>query len=355
MKLESRTVFIDTQSFVKMGLNFNHPALQSLLKLCNQKKLYHITTTVVKKEVVSKINESIHEALCSMQQFRRRARILENIDDTTIRLLFNKLDDEEIYRRALLVYESFLSDSLSRIVDASSVNVELILESYFSRKPPFGDGKKKSEFPDAISLQSLLNETNGNKIYVISEDPDIKGACTLTERLICVDTLDKFLDIYNEHENKITEIVKAYVKSIDAYLKHEISEAINDTWAYNEAPWEDSEVDEFRVLEVHEIDPSVVWVNEEECLVTFDVDVDLEYTVTGPDFNNSIYDREDKRVYAFWTTSRSATSTKTFTVEVGLSYELVNGKLHNIDETEFHVCGLSDGVAIYLDENGDTW
>ena len=355
MELESRNVFIDTQSFVKMGLNFNHPALQSFLELCKEKKLFHLTTTVAQREVKSKIQISIQEALTSLQSFRRKARLLDKIDDENIKALFNDIDEDEVHKKAILVFEGFLKESNSKILNASPINAEDILELYFEKKPPFGDGKKKSEFPDAISLFSVLHELGDEKAYVISDDKDMKGFCVSSKNLISIDTLDKFLDLYNEHESAITDLIKKYLSSLDAYIKSKIEEQINESWAYNEAPWDDSEVEEFNAVEVHDFEPTVVWVDEEECLITFDVDVDLDYTVTGPDFNGGIYDKEDGRMYTFGTTTHSGTTTKTFTVELGFSYELEDGELKDIEETVFYIAGLSDGVAVYVDENDDDW
>ncbi|MFK5915644.1 MAG: PIN domain-containing protein [Woeseiaceae bacterium] len=355
MKLESRTVFIDTQPFMKMGLNFNHPALQSFLELCKENKLSYLTTSVVKREVESKIRTSIEEALNSLQGFRRKARLLENIDDKNIKELFNEIEVEGVHKKAIAVFESFLADSNSRILDAKSVNTEEILELYFNKKAPFGDGKKKSEFPDAISIHSLLKEIGENKAYVISDDQDMKNVCKESKSLISIDTLDKFLDIYNEHQCTITDLVKKHLATIDTYVKYKIKDEINDSRAYNEAPWEDSEVDEFRAIEVYDYDPNVVWVDEEECLITFDVDVDIEFTVSGPSFNSGIYDKEDGRVYTFGTTNNSGATTNTYTIELGYSYDLVDGELKNIDETEFYISGLSDGVEVYMEENGDDW
>jgi len=355
MELESRTVFIDTQSFVKMGLNFNHPALQSFLELCKGKKLLHLTTLVVKREVESKIKTSIAEALNSLQGFRRKARLLEKIEDENIKALFSEIREEEIHKKAISVFECFLDNSESKVLDAKSVNAEEILELYFNKKAPFGEGKKKSEFPDAISIHSLLNEIGGDKAYVISEDQDLKNVCNESKSLISIDTLDKLLDLYNEHESIITELVKRYLATIDTYVKDKINDEINDSWAYNDASWDDSEVDEFRVIEVHDFDPTVVWIDEGESLITFDVDIDIEFTVSGPDFSGGIYDKEDGRVYTFGTTSNSGTTTKTFTIELGFSYEIDDGKLKNIDETMFYIAGLSDGVEVYMDEHGDDW
>ena len=231
MELESRIIFIDTQAYMKMGLNFNHPALVSLLELCRTDDLYHLTTTVVKREVESKIQTSIQDALSSLKGFRRKARLLEKINDENIRALFNHIDEDEIQRKAISVFEGFLVESKSSILSADSVNAEEVLELYFNKKHPFGENKKKSEFPDAISLFSVLNAVGTEKVYVISDDPDLKGFCNSSTNLISIETLDEFLDLYNGHESAITELVKKYLSSLDAYMKSRIESQVIDSWA----------------------------------------------------------------------------------------------------------------------------
>ena len=53
--LETRKVFIDAQSFVKAGLHFDGPAFKSFRKYCETNELIHVSTSVVKREVKSKI------------------------------------------------------------------------------------------------------------------------------------------------------------------------------------------------------------------------------------------------------------------------------------------------------------
>lgn len=350
MAIESRKVFIDTQSFVKMGLNFSHPALQAFLKLCKSNRLTHNTTTVVIREVESKIDDSIKEALKSLFKFRRKARLLEKINDDSIGVLFEEIDENNVRKKAIEVFREYLKESKSKVLTASGIDAEIILQQYFNKEPPFGDKKKKSEFPDAISIQSLLNEIGDSKAYVISEDQDFVKFCALNNNLINIESLEKFLDLYNEHESVITDLIKNHVATIDMHIKSTIEKQIEYLWAYNEAPWEDSNVDELKVTDVHDINPTVVFVDEKECLITFDVDVDIEYTVTGPDFNNGIYDKEDGRMYTFDTTTNVGSSTTTLTVEMEFSYDYKDGILKDIKELEVAVLGMDDGVAVYLDE-----
>lgn len=61
--LEARKVFIDTQSFVKAGLNFGSYALNSFRRLCESEEFFHISTTVVDREVKDKIQGPVNNSV----------------------------------------------------------------------------------------------------------------------------------------------------------------------------------------------------------------------------------------------------------------------------------------------------
>jgi hypothetical protein len=355
MDLESRKIFIDTQSFIKLGLNFNHASLQSLLTLCKEKRVENITTSIVKREVDRKIHASIVEGLSSLKSFQRKARLLENIDDEKISNLFADIDSEDIAAKSLKVFEDYLRESNTIFAPINAVNPDLIFDAYFSGVAPFDGGKKKSEFPDAFSLEAIQALLGDDKAYVISGDGDLKSYCESSDNLIILDALERFLDIFNSHESFVYEAIKSHIKENTAEIKRKILEQFDDSFAYNEAPWEDSEVEYFQALEVYDIDPLIVLVDDKRCLVTIDVDVDYEYTVTGPDFVNGTYDREEGRMYTFGTTSHTNATTETFTIELVYEYEIDDGEIINIEETDLSVYGISNGVALHVEEHGNDY
>lgn len=355
--LETRKVFIDTQSFVKSGLHFDGPAFKSFRKYCEVNELFHISTTVVEREVESKIQVSVKEALSSIQTFRRKARLLASLDDEKIKGLFEEIEEEDIYKKSSDVFEEFMVGCSTEIVEADTIDAEDLLSMYFGKKPPFGDGKKKSEFPDAISLLSLKSHLgDAEKIYVISDDGDLKAYCGSNPQFISVDTLDKLLDIYTTHTNVRHEQVKQYFVANEAAIKTKIADFLQDCDVYNSSTWEDAEVDDgLTVTHLGAIDPSVLYIDDEESQVTFDIDVEFEVTVTGPDFNNGIYDREEGRMFTFDSTSRISTISATYTVEVFLHYEFVDGVLENAEDDSLYVAGAAGGIEVAVEENEENW
>ncbi|MRS02271.1 hypothetical protein EG832_03425 [bacterium] len=287
-----------------------------------------------------------------MQTFRRKARLLSALDDEKIKGLFVEIPEEEIYKKANYVFEEFLKGCKTEFVEACKVNAEAILNLYFEKKLPFGDGRKKSEFPDALSLFSLKSYLGPEeKIYVISEDDDLKGFCDTDPQLLSINTLDRLLDLYSQHTNTRTNQIKLYFAANEADIKTKIEEYLEECEVYNSSTWEDAEVDDgLTVISVGDIDPSVIYVSDEECQVTFDIDVEFEVTVTGPDFNNGFYDKEEGRIYTFDTVSRTEIFSRTFTVEIWLNYEFANGNLENVEESAFHISGVSGGIEVEVEE-----
>lgn len=351
--LETRKVFIDTQSFVKAGLHFDGPAFRLFKEYCEANELFHISTSVVRREVASKIKSSVKDAISAMQTFRRKARLLSSLEDEKLKGLFEDIPDEDIYRQSRKVFDDFMSACSTEVIEADSINGEELLSLYFNGEAPFGSGKKKAEFPDAISILSLSSYLNADeKIYVVSDDGDLKAYCDSDPSFISIESLDKLLDTYTTHTNERHEQVKQYFVRNETAIKQQITNFLEDCDVYNSSTWEDAEVDDgLSVVSLGSIEPSVLFINDEQSQITFDIDVEFEVTVTGPDFNNGTYDREDGRIYTFSTSSRTEIISTTFTVEILLNYEFNNGQLENAEDDGLHIRGVASGIEVSVEEN----
>jgi hypothetical protein len=307
----------------------------------------------VEREVRSKIEATVKEALSAIKSFRRKARLLASLDDEKIKGLFEEIAEEDIFKKSSGVFDEFMGGCSTEIVKADTINSEDLLSMYFEKKPPFGDGKKKAEFPDAISLLSLKSHLRDNeKIYVISDDSDLKAYCGNDPQFICVDTLDKLLDIYTTHTNIRHEQVKQYFITNEAAIKTKITEFLKGCEVYNLSTWEDAYVEDgLTVTHLGAINPSVLFIDDEESQITFDIDVEFEVSVTGPDFNHGVYDREEGRMFTFGSTSRISTISITYTVEIFLRYEFTDDVFQNAEVDELYVCGTLGGIEVNVEEN----
>lgn len=351
--LHTKKVFIDTQYFVRAGLHFDNASLKSFKQHCIGGELENISTSVVEKEVEAKIRLSVKEAIDARKTFMRKARLLSTLDNPNIQSLFSEISDEEMQDSALKVFKKYLEDCKTLIVDASSVKAEDLLSLYFDRKPPFGVGKKKSEFPDAISILSLKSHLDRNeKIYIVSNDNDMKSFCDSDPQLVFVESLDKLLDIYNNYLDTRAEKVKKFFDTKHSEIEDIIISYLEACDVYNSSTWEDAEVDGgLSVVGMGGIDPHVVSINDEASTISFDIDIDIEITVTGPDFSNGTYDKEDGILYTFGSTSNTVIIPDTYTVEVYLIYDFVGGVLKNAQIDDIYISGVAGGIEVSVEEN----
>ncbi|WP_248749637.1 PIN domain-containing protein [Pseudomonas sp. MWU15-20650] len=350
MPLQTRNVFVDTEFFVKAGLDFSSKTLESFKEICGAGELNHLTSTIVVREVKRKIGEHIGDAINGVNAFRRKAKILTNSNDEVIKNLFVPFDQKEIEKHAIQVFDDFLDDSNTTVVDLSKVDGNEIVEMYFDQQPPFQGGKKKNEFPDAFTLLAVRGALKvREEIYVVSEDKDLITFCEENPRFIQIESLSKLLDLYNSHDEDRSKFIKEYIEEHEEEIKQTIKSLIEDADAYNSSTWEDAEVDEFSILGVGDFDPSIIHIDDENCQIVCDVEVNYRVSVTGPDYANGRYDREDDVIYTFEDTTQIEDGKLEFTVEIDLSYEVDDGEF-TIQGMDISVQGLSGGIEFSVEE-----
>ncbi|WP_294885256.1 MULTISPECIES: PIN domain-containing protein [unclassified Sulfurimonas] len=352
--LESKKVFIDTQYYIQKGLDFDYPALSSFRDLCKQDKLINFTTSVVRQEVYGKIKDSTTVALGIIKDFKRKRHILTAINQNFNCSVFDDINHDVIYEQANISFDNFLKECSTTIVDSSEINAEDLLELYFNQSPPFSE-KKKKEFPDAISLLSLKSHLDTDeKIYVVSDDPDMNEFCKTDTQMISVESLEKVLDLYNQHDENITIKIKEYISEHDSQIKEKIESILKDTEIYNNSTWEDSEINDFHITGIGTINPNIINIKDDGCLTMFDIDIEFEIHASGPDYiNSSIYDKEDGKLYVFDTVERIEYIDKTFTVEIEFIYEIEDSTLKEIEIDSLDIANISSGIEVDVDESPD--
>ena len=89
-----------------------------------------------------------------------------------------------------------------------------VFAAYFGQKPPFGRGKKKSEFPDAFAVAALgaWCSKESSELYIVSGDADMRGACNENGPLHSMPRLVNFLDaLASDLQEETTAFVRARI------------------------------------------------------------------------------------------------------------------------------------------------
>lgn len=177
MNSESIIVFIDTSIFE--GENFFKG--RNLLKLCelSKSKIVEIKITdiiyeEIKQRIKSNLNKSQIAIKKSAQLINGEAKILKNLKEFDDISAILRVDFIEIQNQFLEKLENFISEYNIEIIDSNISDVNEVFHDYFKVKPPFKEGAKKSEFPDAFSNNTIKKwtELSHRKIIFLSTDTD---------------------------------------------------------------------------------------------------------------------------------------------------------------------------------------
>lgn len=171
--LLTKYVFIDTEAFRKARFDWSGRMLSKLVEFASQGHLHLLITDVTKREVRSQLREVLAEAVASVQKHEiilRQAGAGEAL--TTF------ADDNTAIPALDAAFDKFLKDAKAIDVPLSA-DLDALFDDYFARRPPFS-AKKKSEFPDAVTVASLLSWCAKRRAtaYVVSGDPDLKACCS---------------------------------------------------------------------------------------------------------------------------------------------------------------------------------
>lgn len=350
MSLITRNVFIDTEFFVKANLDFNSRTIKAFEELCDNGEFRHVTCTIVVKEVERKIKEHIKDALRGIRSFRRKAMVLRDYEDDNIRNLFIDIDEQDIEHKALEAFNEFLEKSEASILDMKNVDLNEVIEMHFNETSPFS-AKKPNEFRDAFTLLALRASLNeGEKIYIVSDDPDHVSFCNENRNFISVDTLSTLLDIYNKHNDERSKFIAEFLESKRSSIIEELKEKLESAEAYNSSTWEDSEIVSFEVIEISNFEPQIIYLDDESCQIYFDTTVKFKVKTSGPNTSAGYYDKEEGVLYTFEYITKRNRQEKEFVVDIDLSFTRIGEDFINHD-FDLNVRDLRAGIEFNIEES----
>ena len=345
--LKTPYVFLDTTEFDAANFSYTSGALSALADLAAGDRVHVFVSDIVLREVRSHIIRAVDESHQAQQKFEAKARILRNSVEKAVANRFEKLDQKKLKTELLAQFDEFLKKGKVTVMSSSGVDVKDIFDAYFDKKPPFGEGKKKAEFPDAFSLaatRSWVGKHN-QSIYIVSGDRDMRSACD-GNLLIAIDNLSGFLDLV-AFEDKRAEFIHATTR--DRF--EEIIEIIKKDFEAQGFFLSDKDGD------VNEVDVTSMELEDVDILSIRDDSAELELTVlvrftadiSYADLDNAAYDSEDKK-FIYWETIDEK-------VECEESVNVTVVILLHHDEPEFFQfddVGIK-GSKIYWIDAGDGW
>ncbi|CAE6906237.1 PIN_12 domain-containing protein [Ectopseudomonas oleovorans] len=242
-------IAIDTSIYQRHGFKFD----QGLLKTLEQfkgKPAGLLIPEIVAREIIDHIAQKANEAAIQLE------RAHKNYDEEFGSLKENNFhasqhqSGEEVAKRK---FASFVKNTGAKIIKTEGLlNVQKLIDCYFNKTPPFpATGKKKSEFPDAITLLVLDEYAKRNDIRIlsVSADTDWKEYISTSERMSHTDDLAKGISEFQTQESlfeackQLSDFFKDPQSIYLSELRTEISKKITQQRfkyeAYSEFIWEE--------------------------------------------------------------------------------------------------------------------
>ncbi|MDW7547483.1 PIN domain-containing protein [Pseudoalteromonas peptidolytica] len=298
--METKNIFVDTQVFVQQGLKFENQQLRRLYELGKDERIRIFISEVVKQEVAGKFANKVHKALQSKKSMMKELEVLEELLPPELTSALEKCDESSLIEVSLSKWNAFIEGANVQVISPDNICNSELLSLYFSGSFPFSDGKKKSEFPDAISLLSLKSQVEdiGEKIYVISGDKDLKGFCDKQDEFIYINHLAEFFDIYNRSEERLSEVVHRLLERNEAWLLEALGDAfINCDFIYENDYEADVENPVLKYIDI--VETNIITVDSRRAEISILAEVGMQADICGPDYDNAMWDSEEKEYIVF--------------------------------------------------------
>lgn len=364
-ELKTRLIFIDTEVFRSKNYQFGEHTLQKLEEHLTLDRLHLLLSSITVNEIRGQIRELSNDVHSKLKQFQKDAKFLRNAPDLPCFKVFEKVTVEQIYGSAIARFESFLANKHVEVVSFEGVEIEGVFDRYFAARAPFGSGKKKSEFPDAFSIEAVSRaaERRQHELCVISNDGDLKNYVQDSMRMHHLPTIEDLLDLVVRTEEILVKpadigdkFIKDNIKDIEAHIieKMEASEFYcasedGDPYDINRIEIRSVEIVKSKILSAsrdgatYEIEFSAI------------INADLEYV----DYGNSYWDSEEKEYYYVAHNSFKRRHNERYKCYIEIDYSdglPANAEIYEI-EFESAVLELNDidGEVIETMPNSDLW
>lgn len=351
MSAETKSVFLDTEPFKALALDFSSNNLKRLIRLAKEGELQLILTDVTEQEIRNHIDDYAKKAFKQIRDCQKTARIVKNLLTPECFKALSSIDEERLRGEMQSEFSRFLQAAAAQILLIDHVSPKAVFEKYFRSQPPFSEsGNKKCEFPDAFAaaaLQAWCETVPGRKLYVVSRDRDWERTCKETTSFIHVGELNELLEKYADVE-VVADLKKAIRRKsgdVISFVKEKIEDG--HVYFYVDDSVLEGEVDSVEVVDAEIADVHVVEATEGVAALNVAYNVTVTLFITADDPNSSYRDPDDGERRSVWKVNGSVEREIEMDATVDIAYDMK-------DPTAIRIKCISipeEGVCISVDED----
>lgn len=229
--IKASNVFLDTEVFVEANFGYTSPRLAAVADLAKQARIRVFLTDLTVREIKTNIKEAIDRAAAT-----RPPPILRNSSLPQVRALLEPLDVTAVENELVGQLEEFIRAAGTTVLPIEDESLRPVLDNYFNRVPPFGPGKNKAEFPDALVLETLKEwcRVEGRGMAVVTRDEGMKAACSDVGPLFDFADLPKYLDTVASEDEALSEFIRETIVCHDKEVLEKAKEVFPNFGFYLE-------------------------------------------------------------------------------------------------------------------------
>jgi len=269
-----KAAFLDTNVFAGQQYNYSSAVLTSFIPVAKIANLKILLPDPTSREIARQIKERSAEALKALEDARRKAPFLSKWKHFPPK--HASFAQWEVGRVAQAEWNQFLTQFQVEKLGYEGVSISKVMSWYDSIRAPFGEGKKRKEFPDAFAVEivALYAEKNAICVAVVSDDQDIKKACEYYPALLHFQSLAQLTELLLVGEQRLEELREILDVSLEL-LEEAIHEQISEFTSY--IYYDGYEEEEFSIGSAHLTDTRIVGLGNNECTVVFDAEFVSEH------------------------------------------------------------------------------
>ena len=205
---------IDTNIFDEKGLQLSSAPLATVAIL-NNRPFDFILSGTVAKEILSHLEKRAEDAFRTTRKAIGDALYaFETVQPTRDQLLDQITGAQTASAASQARFVQYIQDTGCAILqDEDLVTTKKLFDGYFGGQAPFGAGKKKDEFPDALALHALEATARGRdtSFLVVSKDGDWRKFCEQSQRLYLISELETALALLNDPPLVVRQLILGWL------------------------------------------------------------------------------------------------------------------------------------------------
>lgn len=317
-----RTVLIDTNVFYKHTYHFASPTLEKFVDLAKTEPITVLLPDVLRREIERHIKEWAKSATGALKKLSKEHPIIQR---WPVWPGFSAVKGAaaDIETATMADWKAFLANFKVETIGNGNVDLNEVMNWYDRKEPPFAEGKKEKEFPDAFIISAIAAYAKSKKceIAVVSSDGDMRKACGRYSSLHHYPDLALLTDeLLEEFTKTKTPAIRSAVAANPALVIAAIGDHFLDLGFVPEEDY-DGDVSDVEVHAVQLFNLRIISLSKGACTVALDAEIEFSAHVEYDDPDSMVIDSSEDFSMALHRRAGSVADTVQVAVAVSLEFD----------------------------------